>query len=45
MMEGSDPAAILREIQSLARASHVPVRLVTANARSNRRKAPKRLKA
>jgi 23S rRNA (guanosine2251-2'-O)-methyltransferase len=29
MMEGSDPAAILREIQSLARASHVPVRLVT----------------
>jgi len=29
MMEGSDPAAILREIQSLARRSHVPVRLVT----------------
>ena len=29
MMEGSDPAAILREIESLARASHVPVRLVT----------------
>ena len=29
MMEGSDPAAILREIQSLARASHVPVRLVS----------------
>ena len=29
MMEGSDPAAILREIQSLARAGHVPVRLVT----------------
>ncbi len=29
MMEGSDPAAILREIQSLARANHVPVRLVT----------------
>ncbi|MGO8724855.1 MAG: 23S rRNA (guanosine(2251)-2'-O)-methyltransferase RlmB [Acidimicrobiales bacterium] len=29
MMEGSDSAAILREIQSLARASHVPVRLVT----------------
>jgi predicted rRNA methylase len=29
MMEGSDPAAILREIQSLARANHVPVRLVS----------------
>jgi 23S rRNA (guanosine2251-2'-O)-methyltransferase len=29
MMEGSDPAAILREIESLARSSHVPVRLVT----------------
>ena len=29
MMEGSDPAPILREIESLARASHVPVRLVT----------------
>ncbi len=29
MMEGSDPAAILREIQSLARSGHVPVRLVT----------------
>jgi len=29
MMEGSDPAVILREIQSLARASHVPVRLVS----------------
>jgi 23S rRNA (guanosine2251-2'-O)-methyltransferase len=29
MMEGTDPAAILREIQSLARAGHVPVRLVT----------------
>lgn len=29
MMEGSDPAAILREIESLARAHHVPVRLVT----------------
>jgi 23S rRNA (guanosine2251-2'-O)-methyltransferase len=29
MMEGSDPAAILREIQSLARGNHVPVRLVT----------------
>jgi 23S rRNA (guanosine2251-2'-O)-methyltransferase len=29
MMEGSDPAAILREIESLARANHVPVRLVT----------------
>ncbi len=29
MMEGSDPAAILREIQSLARTSHVPVRLVS----------------
>jgi predicted rRNA methylase len=28
MMEGSDPAVILREIQSLARARHVPVRLV-----------------
>ena len=28
MMEGSDPAAILREIESLARAGHVPVRLV-----------------
>jgi len=30
MMEGSDPAAILREIQSLARSNHVPVRFVTA---------------
>jgi 23S rRNA (guanosine2251-2'-O)-methyltransferase len=29
MMEGSDPAAILREIQALARSGHVPVRLVT----------------
>ena len=29
MMEGSDPAAILREIQSLARTNHVPVRLVS----------------
>ncbi len=29
MMEGSDPAAILREIQSLARSGHVPVRFVT----------------
>ena len=29
MMEGSDPAAILREIQSLAGANHVPVRLVS----------------
>ena len=29
MMEGSDPATILREIESLARAKHVPVRLVT----------------
>ena len=29
MMEGSDPAVILREIQSLARARHVPVRLVS----------------
>jgi 23S rRNA (guanosine2251-2'-O)-methyltransferase len=29
MMEGSDPAAILREIESLARAGHIPVRLVT----------------
>ncbi len=29
MMEGTDPAAILREIQSLARAGHVPVRLVS----------------
>jgi 23S rRNA (guanosine2251-2'-O)-methyltransferase len=29
MMEGTDPAAILREIQALARASHVPVRLVS----------------
>jgi predicted rRNA methylase len=29
MMEGTDPAAILREIGSLARANHVPVRLVT----------------
>jgi predicted rRNA methylase len=29
MMEGSDPAAILREIQSLARANHVPARLVS----------------
>ena len=29
MMEGSDPAAILREIQTLARANHVPVRLVS----------------
>jgi 23S rRNA (guanosine2251-2'-O)-methyltransferase len=29
MMEGTDPAAILREIQSLARSSHVPVRLVS----------------
>jgi 23S rRNA (guanosine2251-2'-O)-methyltransferase len=29
MMEGSDPAAILREIQSLAREGHVPVRLVS----------------
>ncbi len=29
MMEGTDPAAILREIQSLARAAHVPVRLVS----------------
>jgi len=29
MMEGSDPAAVLREIESLARANHVPVRLVT----------------
>ena len=28
-MEGSDPAAILREIQALARANHVPVRLVS----------------
>jgi len=30
MMEGSDPAAILREIESLARTAHVPVRLVTS---------------
>ncbi len=29
MMEGSDPAPILREIGTLARAGHVPVRLVT----------------
>ena len=29
MMEGTDPAAILREIESLARSNHVPVRLVT----------------
>jgi len=29
MMEGTDTAAILREIQSLARSGHVPVRLVT----------------
>jgi 23S rRNA (guanosine2251-2'-O)-methyltransferase len=29
MMEGSDPAVILREIQSLARSAHVPVRLVS----------------
>ncbi len=29
MMEGSDPSAILRDIQSLARTSHVPVRLVS----------------
>jgi 23S rRNA (guanosine2251-2'-O)-methyltransferase len=29
MMEGTDPAAILREIQALARANHVPVRLVS----------------
>jgi len=29
MMEGSDPSPILREIESLARASHTPVRLVT----------------
>ena len=29
MMEGTDPAAILREIQSLARAGHVPVRFVS----------------
>jgi 23S rRNA (guanosine2251-2'-O)-methyltransferase len=29
MMDGSDPAAILREIQSLARSNHVPVRFVT----------------
>ena len=29
MMEGSDPGAILREIESLARGGHIPVRLVT----------------
>jgi len=29
MMEGSDPAVILREIESFARSKHVPVRLVT----------------
>jgi len=29
MMEGSDPAPILREIENLARSSHVPVRLAT----------------